>query len=53
MILVLQMCKSVSETVGEYILGEIHYKYSNMTNRQKKKKQFSEFEGKRNFYESK
>ena len=53
MILILQMCKRGSEAVGEYILGEIHYKYSNMTKRKKKKKKSSEFEGKRNFYESK
>ena len=48
MILVLQMCKSGSETVGEYILGEIQTRQI-----AKKNKQFLEFEGKRNFYESK
>ena len=40
MILVLQMCKSGSGTIGEYILGEIHYEYSHTTNCQKQTNSF-------------
>ena len=35
MVLISQICEKGSVTVTGYILGELHYKYSNMKNWQK------------------